>query len=427
MTKLIKIITILLIFLLALLMAGCGNDIFTAVEKGDINMVREFLAKNPGAIHSRDKNEHSLLHLAAFNGQSDMAQLLIDKGAKVDERTHDGNALTPLHLAAGQGHLKTVSLLIEKGADLEARGKGARYKAWNALVFAAWNAHNNMVELLIQKGSELKPVTLWFSVYSGNKDTVQLLLEKGVEVDVPEGKTWGPLHAAVEKGYLELVRLLLEHGVNVNRKASLDKTPLHAVIYWRKDHKEIVRLMLNNGAEVDAMDSYKETPLHKAAYKGWTKTAALLLEKGADVNIKNDMDRTPLDLAVLKGTKPVVRLLLQLHDAAGRGDFNEVNALVKKYPRLINSRDQDGKTPLHIAAEHNRVKIAALLIANGADVNLQSEYKSIQLLHGLIARLLVPGVGRIKRIKEEKTPLDLALQKGYQQMARLLTEQRKGK
>jgi ankyrin repeat protein len=422
MTKIIKLITIIMIFLLAFLLVGCGNGLFHEVEIGDVEAVRVRLEKDPKLIHSRDKDGYTMLHRAAQAGHQRLVELLIAKGAPVDERSHDGNALTPLHLAASENHIDSVTLLLEKGADIDARGKGERCGGWNALVFACWNNHKDMVELLIRKGAIMQPEALWFAVYGGHKDIVELLLAKGAEVN-PAG-SWppSPLHIAVERGRLEIVQLLLQHGADVNRGTHSKRKPLHGIIYWKRDHKEITRLLLAYGAEVNAIDSYRETALHKAAQNGWTGTAALLLEKGASVDMLNDLEHTPLDLADSGGRKDVVRLLLSLHTAAKQGNLAAVTELVKTYPQLINSRDLDYKTPLHHAAENNHLKIASLLITNGAIINVRCKYKSIQLLYGLVAKILVPRVGRVKRIKDQKTPLDFALQKGYSQMAQLLKD-----
>lgn len=416
---------IILIALLAFLLADCGNGVFHAAAGGDVEAVREQLERDPGLIHSRDKHGYTLLHLAARQGHAQLVEFLIARGAVIDERSLDGDSLTPLHLAASEGRLETAALLIDKGADIEARSKGARYNGWNALVFAGWNDHKDMVALLIEKGAAVKPVTdkkinpLWFPVYKGYKDIVELLLAKGAQVDIPEIKSWGPLHSAVARGNREMVQLLLEHGADVNRRC-YGRPPLHSITYWRSDHPGITRLLLSYGAEVNAGGSNRETALHLAARGGFTGTAALLLEKGAAVDINNDMEQTPLDLAYHEGRKAIVRLLLSLHTAVKSGDLNRVTKLIKTRPQLIHARDIDYKTPLHYAAENNHLQIASLLIANGAAVNVRCKYKHIQLLYGVVAKLLIPRVGRVKRIKDQKTPLDFARQKGYSQMVHLL-------
>ncbi len=62
-----------------------------------------------------------------------------------------------------------------------------------------------------------------------------------------------------------------------------------------------------------------------------------------------------------------------IHDATRKGDEAKVVALLKENPDLVSSRDKLGNTPLHIAALHDQPAIAAMLIANGADVNAQND------------------------------------------------------
>jgi len=416
-----------MIFLLAFLLTGCGNGLFHEVESGNVEAVRAMLDKEPALIRSRDKDGYTLLHRAAQQGHWQLVELLIAKGALVDARSLDGNKLTPLHLAVNENQVETVKLLLEKGADVNAKGVGVRYKDWSALVFAAWHNHKDMVELLIRKGAVMEPNALWFAAYKGNRDIVELLLAEGAEVNVPGSSARSPLYIAVEKEHQEIVRLLLEHGADVNQTSHGNRKPLHAVTYWHRDHKEITQLLLSHGAKVNAIDSYRETALHKAARNSFTGTAALLLQKGASADMLNEYEQTPLDIADGGGCKDVVRLLLSLHAAAKQGNLAAASELVKTYPQLINSRDLDFKTPLHIAAENNHLKVAGLLIANGAEVNTRCKFKSIQLVYGLVAKLLVPRVGRVKRIKDQKTPLDFALQKGFSQMAHLLKAHMKEK
>jgi ankyrin repeat protein len=68
-----------------------------------------------------------------------------------------------------------------------------------------------------------------------------------------------------------------------------------------------------------------------------------------------------------------VALCGPIHDAARKGDEAKVVALLSQSPDLVSSRDKMGNTPLHIAALHDQTAIAALLIANGADVNAQND------------------------------------------------------
>jgi ankyrin repeat protein len=88
-----------------------------------------------------------------------------------------------------------------------------------------------------------------------------------------------------------------------------------------------------------------------------------------------------------------------IHDATRKGDEAKVIALLKQNPDLVSSKDKLGNTPLHIAALHDQTAIAALLIANGADVNAQNYPQGVD----------VSRITRISKDARGETPLTLAL------------------
>lgn len=63
-----------------------------------------------------------------------------------------------------------------------------------------------------------------------------------------------------------------------------------------------------------------------------------------------------------------------IHDAARKGDAKKVAALLQSDPKLVNDRDKNGDTPLHVAALHGQVAVAQELLTAGADVNAKNSY-----------------------------------------------------
>jgi ankyrin repeat protein len=63
-----------------------------------------------------------------------------------------------------------------------------------------------------------------------------------------------------------------------------------------------------------------------------------------------------------------------IHDAARKGDVKKVKALLQADPTLVSSKDNEGNTPLHLAALHGETAVAAALIDAGADVNAKNNY-----------------------------------------------------
>lgn len=63
----------------------------------------------PGAMGS------TMLHIAAWNGELDDVQALIESGANVNAVGDEG--FTPLHSAAIKGRVEAIKLLLKSGAD----------------------------------------------------------------------------------------------------------------------------------------------------------------------------------------------------------------------------------------------------------------------------------------------------------------------
>src|ERR1035438_8948319 len=131
----------------------------------------------------------ALLTEAALKGQTDIADLLIAKGANVDAR--DKSGATPLHQAALKGNLAFATLLLQHGADVNARDRDGATPLHNAAL-------------------------------SGGSEMAALLLDKGATVnareagDAESGAT--PLYLAAAWGRTSIVELLVARGADVNAR-----------------------------------------------------------------------------------------------------------------------------------------------------------------------------------------------------------------
>ncbi len=106
----------------ALLTAGAPYSLPTAVMLKDFSTVKKLLAEDENRIHERGAHDFPLLWYVVIGGSDlDMAELLIDKGAQVEEQHFLGT--TTLHWACMFGDLDMVEFLIEKGADINRKGR----------------------------------------------------------------------------------------------------------------------------------------------------------------------------------------------------------------------------------------------------------------------------------------------------------------
>jgi ankyrin repeat protein len=117
----------------------------------------------------------------------------------------------------------------------------------------------------------------------------------------------------------------------------------------------------------------------------------------------------------------------EIHDAAKAGDLAKVKALLKENPKLVLSKDKEGWTPLHVAAENGCKDVVELLLASKADVNAIGKF-GLAPLHLAarkgskdVAQLLLANKARVNaRNNNRETPLHLAALKGDLDMVELL-------
>lgn len=103
--------------------ATSANDIWTAAGEGKRDEVTRVLAAGISVNAKQAGTGLTPLNTAALFGQTDMAKMLIEKGADVSIANNDGS--TALHIAAFFAHVELVELLLEKGASSSVKnGRG---------------------------------------------------------------------------------------------------------------------------------------------------------------------------------------------------------------------------------------------------------------------------------------------------------------
>jgi ankyrin repeat protein len=105
-----------------LLRQGAPYSLPTAVMFNDFTTVKRLLDEDPNRIHERGAHDFALLWYPIIGKcELDMMQLLLDRGAKVEEQHFLGT--TALHWACMRGPVELAELLIEYGADVNRAGR----------------------------------------------------------------------------------------------------------------------------------------------------------------------------------------------------------------------------------------------------------------------------------------------------------------
>lgn len=96
----------------------------------------------------------------------------------------------------------------------------------------------------------------------------------------------------------------------------------------------------------------------------------------------------------------------EIHQAAMKGDLAGVKKILAKKPDSLNSKDKDGKTPLHFAVQSGNKEVAEFLLAQGADIDAKDGkgntplHNAPALKHAEIAKFLLSKGADVK-IKDE--------------------------
>jgi ankyrin repeat protein len=309
-----------------------------AIVTGNLEALDSLLRTNPELAKARSMREHrsTLLHYVSANGVEDfrqktpkniveIAKRLLDAGADVNaESDAYGGRSTTLGLTATSYHpeaagvqIPLMELLIDRGARLE---DADRQSIVNTCLH---NGRGRAAEFLAARGARLD---LEGAGGVGRLDFVQTFFEANGRLkpsaafqQMKDGLAW-----ACEFGRTEVVRFLLEAD---QRSGSRISQSGHDGLHWAafSANLDLVTLLLQHGTPVDAKDErHHGTPLGWALY-GWHnppsairpleyyKVVALLVQSGATpdpawfeavpnhLGAPNKIQSDPRMLAALRG------------------------------------------------------------------------------------------------------------------------------
>ncbi|WP_264376385.1 MULTISPECIES: ankyrin repeat domain-containing protein [unclassified Wolbachia] len=358
---------------------------------GDLGTVK-FIVQNEGGVNVTDKYGCTLLHWAALKGHSDIAKFLVDKGAnvnakdilgrtpmhfaasngkldivkyfideeKVDVNIKDNGYWTPLHWASWGGHLDVAKYLVDKRANINAKDKGSKIP----LNVAIDQKHNDVVKYLEQAQLDLNKELL-IAAKGGDLNKVIDLISKGANVNVKDNNDDTPLHLAV--GYLDVVKYLISKGANINAKCKAGATPLDIAAYQKLS--DVVEYLKQTQLDLDKK-------LLIAVKSGGLNKIIDLFNRGANINAENEYGKNPIHIAAESDYKNIIEFLLSKEGVG------------------VNDTDEQGHTPLHWASWSGHLGMLEYLIGKGANINA--------------------------KCKAGRTTLDIARDKGYNNIVEYL-------
>jgi len=129
-------------------------DLFDTAALGTAEQLGKLLAADPATLTRRNSFGWTLLHLAAFAGNSANTELLLRQGAAIEARAESKFRNTPLQASLLSGQYATAKLLLDHGADALVR----QSKGSTPMHEAALLGRQDLVQLLLDHGAELSSV-----------------------------------------------------------------------------------------------------------------------------------------------------------------------------------------------------------------------------------------------------------------------------
>ncbi|KAG1682526.1 Transient receptor potential cation channel subfamily A member 1 [Nymphon striatum] len=426
-----------------------GRKLLHFATESDIASVIDMVLTYCPDLNVTDIDGNTALHVAVMAEKSNSIQHLIQKGAETN--ILNSKCYGPLHLAVVLNRpLIVANLLAPKQVDGCAVGAQGR----TALHFACIHDYYECVNVLFM-GVFINFTSCQLDVafpYVRTADKYGITKRRLMNVHDAEGNT--PLHAAIHGGNVKAIEICLKNGACICQQQHDKSTPLH--LACSRGSLEIVRILLHEQNQMvlskclSLEDAQHRTPLHMAAMFNHPDLVKYLVAEGGDLEHYDIEERTPLLLAAVHQAWDSVILLMQLGakitvtEINNRNIFHLMilnkgcvnyfkskiiaqNATVQK---LLNDKDNEGCSPIHLATRSGRMKCIECLILQGVDINCKNKEDQSPLhfaaKYGRLntVRQLINSDKHMFLIndtdKNGNTPLHLASENGHVKVISLL-------
>lgn len=377
-------------------------------------VIDELIMRGADVVKLAVNNNDTPIHFAAGFGYINVLGELLNQGVNVD--SFDSHGDSPLLVAINASQVESIRFLLSHGADV--------------------NYTNGKCD-----------TPLLAAIKLGSTEIVSLLLNNNADINFKREGVGNPLHVSLFEGHLDITEQLISHGADINNAVNIFRlTPLH--IASGCDYIHIVRKLIENGAKLNALDIKNRTPLHHASAHGSVKVVDELINKGADISIASqDELRTALHLSAIYGHYDIVIKLLHLgakHNSQDKygstplylaskfGHINIVKELINYDADINIATFTDLMSPLHIAADCGHTEIVKILLLHGADINfignhnITALYLAIKNSHIEVINELINNGADVNvivdRTYDERkcTPLLMAVMENQIEVVRLL-------
>ncbi len=411
--------------------------VYAILENAPLETIQYLLSMEGNEVDKVTHDGRNYLLWAGYKGNIALMKWLIEKGSDTQLIDDHGYNLLTFAATAGQQNTAIYDLILANGGNI---GSTNRAGANALLLLAPYLNNENTMQYFLDKGLDLHAKDdegngmFNYATRRGNIDLMKKLIDMGVDHQTLNNKGENALLFATygARGYSNPVKIyeyLTNLGIEADVVSWEGKTPLHNIAGAAKD-MAVIDFFTSRGVNLNQVDEEGNTAFINAIRRNNLAIAGKLVHKINDINHLNKEGHSALTYAVMSNSTEAFDLLVKngantdVKDAAGNNlvyyIFNSYDqehqeafdqffqaakteglefakpfakgntlahiAVEKNSPYLlakaiamevgVNQKNEDGLTPLHLAAMKAKDgALLTLLLDKGADKSILTEFE----------------------------------------------------
>lgn len=376
------------------------------------------------------------------NGLSkEFLNLLLDKGALVDLPNEKGEYESILAFNIEQRWAQQAGIRPELNKIILQKGRArleTKYNGKTPLMMAVEYGEYQFAELLLEENADINTTNpeghtpLSYAIMRGNNSLISTLLKfiENNHVQSEEENYLGDsFHELVRNGKEERINDQLQYKKGIFKLKDTQGNPIWQTAL-ENNQLTIFQTLIEKGTDIEQTNTEGETALMRFVKKGQIETVKMLLEKGASLYAKSKEGKSILDIANEQRKKGIIDLIKKailkeneikikkekmtkknqvFRQLIEEGDLNKIKEAIEKDQeeekdtnfQYLNTEDENGNSPLHIAILNQKEKIFHLLL----QYKLNPNKKNKEGLTPLSLMITIPTFITIEKV-------DKLIQKG---------------
>jgi len=375
------------------------------------NRLAKYYLKNAIGSNSPLKPDEAF-HLASHIVEGDLEEFMVKQFLSLPSNqintTDSVTRATALHHSSSSFHADVTKLLVHHFSNVDCLDNDQRTPSF----IAATSGHLDNLKILFQRGANLNHTTSYLDaeIVSHSQDPITECKRKLCEYSL--------LHTASQEGNVHVVKFLIGHKVDIMKTTGANNTALQLAA--ANGHLETVQTLRTAGEVLDG------TALHHSAARGHNHVVQYLLREGMKdtcihtipSSMFSDEEDSELNSVKVRlyDNRHLYLRETALHAAIGSGHLSVIKALLSEDQTAIDCPNSAGRRPLHEAVHVNNYNTLKLLLASGANANVQCDSRPLSLS----MESFIPAKFTRTHCPCGFTSLHIAVAHGYHSVAELL-------